>query len=252
MHMKLFLILSALALNAQAFSLLKDTPRNSIYQSNSENITGDYRGANLIKEVPPKQKEYKNKEDFVVDKIVSKYRKMFEFLDKNNDQTISSEELEIAYEKFRWPKASTSSKDIKQYTGELVKKYDKDDKGGLNFPEFCAFVFDLFITQNTVNQEKCNEEVKRASHVIDNVFNFLDRQKKGYITPEDALYGLSRLMGKDVNLKELDNAFNKYGGQDKKIKPDDFQLAIANGLLNKSLTTDDFENKDKYTCSRVQ
>ena len=67
------------------------------------------------------------------------------------------------------------------------------------------------------------------------LFHWLDRDQDKFISPEDIIYGVSRIMIRDVDMKEVQNVFAKYDTEKKgKINMDNFLLAIANGGLDKT------------------
>ena len=80
----------------------------------------------------------------------------------------------------------------------------------------------------------------KAMEVWDGFFKWLDRDNDGYLVMEDMIYGVSKMMYKDCDVNEVEKVFSEYGGTEKKINYDSFVLAIANGILDKSLGDPNF------------
>ena len=61
----------------------------------------------------------------------------------------------------------------------------------------------------------------------------VDRDKDGFVTKDDILQGISLLLQKDVDEKEVNKLITAHG---EKLPKDIFVLAVANGELDKSLS----------------
>lgn len=77
------------------------------------------------------------------------------------------------------------------------------------------------------------------------LFHWLDRDGDGFITQQDMLFGISKIMLKDASIKEIRKVFKDYDPKKTgKINLQSFLLAIINGYLNKTfedpLVTDNF------------
>ena len=67
------------------------------------------------------------------------------------------------------------------------------------------------------------------------LFHWLERDNDGLINQKDILYGLSRVLLKDVNRNEIDTVFETYDiNKNGKINLNDFILSIENGLFDKT------------------
>ena len=83
----------------------------------------------------------------------------------------------------------------------------------------------------------------KSTDVLDKLFNCLDRDLDGGISPEDLIYGVSRIMIRDVDIEEIGKVFAKYDPKKTgKINKESFNLAIINGLLDKSLKDPTFKD----------
>lgn len=200
-----------------------------------------------LESVPQPPKKLNNtkpviEEQVVAKRIVDDYRKIFNYLDYDPvNELLSSKELAEAFDEFDWPKIDNGYSDNVKYAEMLIKKYDKDRKNGINFVEFIDLMEDLWNSSDLLQEKKCNVSVKKAKDVFVTLFHWLDRDKDSYITPEDILYGLSRVMLKDVNKDEIIKVFDTYDYRKfGKINQEQFLLAISNGLLDDTLYDDAF------------
>lgn len=92
---------------------------------------------------------------------------------------------------------------------------------------------DLWNSADRLQEQNCNAAFTRAKDVFVKLFHWLDRDKDNLITPEDMIYGISRIMIRDVDMKEVQGVFAKYDTKKAgKINLDSFLLAAANGLLD--------------------
>ena len=106
----------------------------------------------------------------------------------------------------------------------------------MNFVDFCLFMEDLWDISDAISEAKCGTGFDKAMEVWDGFFKWLDRDNDSFLVMEDMIYGISKMMYRDVDLEEVKLVFAEYGGAEKKISYDSFVLAIANGLLTKSLS----------------
>jgi len=91
---------------------------------------------------------------------------------------------------------------------------------------------DLWSSADIVQEQKCNTAFSKSKEVFARLFHWLDRDMDGFITPEDMIYGISRIMIRDVDMKEIQGVYAKYDPRKTgKINQDNFILAIANGKL---------------------
>jgi Ca2+-binding EF-hand superfamily protein len=120
-----------------------------------------------------------------------------------------------------------------EYAKLMIQKYDTNNKESINFVEFCKFMEELWGSSDKLQEEKCNLAFTKSKDIFIKLFHWLDRDKDEAITPEDMTYGISRIMIRDVNLKEIQDVFAKYDtSKTGKLNQDNFLLAIANGLLD--------------------
>lgn len=102
---------------------------------------------------------------------------------------------------------------------------------------------DLWNSADMLQEQKCNVGFNRSKEIFARLFNWLDRDHDGFIIPEDMIYGISRIMIRDVDIKEVQATFEKYDAQKKgKIDLNSFLLAIANGVLDNTF-------KDEFLTS---
>lgn len=177
----------------------------------------------------------------VAERLVNLYRKQFDFLDSVvvND-IVDAEELAEAFREFGWPKGLTDIADDVEYAKTQITKYDKDNKGGMNFVDFCIFAEELWEISDSIQEQKCSSGFDKAMEVWDGFFKWLDRDSDGFLKMEDMIYGISKMMYRDVDMDEIQKVFTEYGGGEKKLSYDNFVLAISNGMLDKSLKDPNF------------
>jgi Ca2+-binding EF-hand superfamily protein len=175
-------------------------------------------------------------EQMIARRIVDQYKKMFDFLDyKPVDDLLTAEELSEAFRDYQWPKANPEITDDLEYAKTIIKQYDSNNKNSINFLEFCKFMEDLWSSADLLQEQKCNIAFERSKEIFVRLFHWLDRDQDSFITPEDMIYGISRIMIRDVDMKEVQDVFGKYDEKKVgKINLDSFLLAIANGDLDKT------------------
>jgi Ca2+-binding EF-hand superfamily protein len=169
-------------------------------------------------------------------RIVEQYKKMFDYLDyKPVDDLLTAIELSEAFRDFHWPKASPEITDDLDYAKMIIQQYDTNNKNSINFLEFCKFMEDLWNSADMLQEQKCNVAFNKSKEIFVRLFHWLDRDQDAMITPEDMIYGISRIMIRDVDMKEIQATFAKYDPKKTgKINLDSFLLAIANGSLDKT------------------
>jgi Ca2+-binding EF-hand superfamily protein len=188
----------------------------------------------------PEEKKTKEKmpdpEELVARKIVDHYRKMFDYLDVNPvDDQLSADELSEAFKDFSWPKNDPDANDDVEYAKTLITKYDTESKGSINFLEFCKLMEEMWGAADQIQESKCGNAFDKSREIFDKLFTWLDRDQDNLITPEDMIYGISRIMIRDVDMKEVQEVFAKYDTKKTgKIDKDTFFLAIANGGLDET------------------
>lgn len=189
--------------------------------------------------MPPQK--FEDPERLVAERLVNLYRKQFDFLDAINvNDLVDAEELAFAFRDYGWPKAATDIADDVEYAKIQINKYDHDNKGGMNFVDFCMFAEDLWEISDSIQEQKCGAGFDKAMEVWDGFFKWLDRDNDGYLVMEDMIYGISKMMYRDVDMEEVKKVFTEYGGTNKKVSYDNFVLAISNGMLDKSLKDPSF------------
>lgn len=62
---------------------------------------------------------------------------------------------------------------------------------------------DLWNVRDVLSQKKCVFGLQKATKIMLDLFKWLDRDGDKYITPEDMIFGISRILIRDVNLKEV-------------------------------------------------
>ena len=68
---------------------------------------------------------------------------------------------------------------------------------------------DLWNIGDQIENAKCKTKLNKAMNVFGDLFKFLDRDSDKMITPEDMIYGISRIMVRDVDVAEV-YFFNKF------------------------------------------
>ena len=89
------------------------------------------------------------------------------------------------------------------YARIVIEKYDKNSKNKINFLEFCKYMEDMWETKDNINEQKCNSALNKSKNILYHLFKWLDRDHDGSVTPEDLIYGLSRILVRDVDMKEV-------------------------------------------------
>ncbi len=62
---------------------------------------------------------------------------------------------------------------------------------------------ELWIVKDHLSEKKCFFEIEKATRIMSQLFKWLDRDNDKFITPEDMIYGISRILIRDVNIKEV-------------------------------------------------
>ena len=169
-------------------------------------------------------------------RIVNDYRKIFNYLDYDpiNEQ-LTAKELAVVFDEFDWPKLDSTETDNIKYSQHIIAKYDSESKGSINFVEFVKFMEDMWDNSERIREREYNEAILQAKNVFSDLFRWLDRDNDEAINKEDILYGLSRVLLKDVNRNEIDTVFEMYDvNANGKINMNDFILSIENGLFDKT------------------
>lgn len=175
-------------------------------------------------------------------RIVNDYRKIFNYLDYDpiNEQ-LTAKELAVAFDEFDWPKLDLSETDNIKYCNNIINKYDSELKGTINFVEFVRFMEDMWDNSDKIREQEYIEAINQAKTVFSELFHWLDRDNDEYINKEDILYGLSRVLLKDVNRDEIDKVFEIYDVKKiGKINMNEFILSIEKGLFDKTFKDEDF------------
>jgi len=173
----------------------------------------------------------------VAARIVEYYKKIFDYLDyKPVDDLITPEELSEAFRDFNWPKATSDVTDDLEYSKVLIKKYDRGGKNSVNFVEFCKLMEDLWGASDVLAEKKCNIALSKSREIFERLFRWLDRDQDGFISAYDMIYGISRIMIRDVSVDEVNNILAKYDKKKTgKIDRNSWVLAMVNGMLKNSL-----------------
>ena len=104
---------------------------------------------------------------------------------------------------------------------------------------------DLWTSYDSEYEEKIRIAYSTSKDIFIKLFHWLDRDTDDFITQQDLLFGLSRIMLKDANIEEIRNVFRIYDPKKTgKLNLNQFLLAVMNGYLKKTLT--DPVVKDNY------
>jgi Ca2+-binding EF-hand superfamily protein len=181
--------------------------------------------------------QIKDPEKITALRIIDRYRKMFDHMDFSPvDDLISFEELENAYINYNWPKIFVEEVNA-IYCQKVIQKYDASKKNKLNFVEFTKYMEDLWENIDTHNSEMVKHAFMVSKNIFHKLFHWLDRDNDTKIQLSDMIFGISRVMLKDSNVKEVKNVFAIYDPKKTgKISQEDFVLAIINGYLKETLS----------------
>lgn len=105
----------------------------------------------------------------------------------------------------------------------------------MNFVDFCMFAEDLWEVSDSIQEQKCSSGFNKSMEIWDGFFKWLDRDNDGFLVMEDMIYGISKMMFRDIDIDEVKKVYLEYGGPEKKVNYENFVLAIANGMLDNSL-----------------
>ena len=99
---------------------------------------------------------------------------------------------------------------------------------------------ELWNDANKLENEECQQDVQKAKDTFDNLFEWLDRDRDGLVSKEDMIYGISRVMLRDVDVLEIEAIIKKYDETNKgKITKESFIKSAMNGMLENSLKNED-------------
>lgn len=73
----------------------------------------------------------------------------------------------------------------------------------MNFVEFCKFMEDLWNVEDRIENKNCQTKIKKSMNIFADLFKYLDRDEDKKISPEDMIYGLSRIMVRDIDVGEV-------------------------------------------------
>jgi hypothetical protein len=62
---------------------------------------------------------------------------------------------------------------------------------------------DLWDIEDRIQERNCRTKINKSLNVVADLFKFLDRDEDKKISPEDMIYGLSRIMVRDVDVAEV-------------------------------------------------
>jgi Ca2+-binding EF-hand superfamily protein len=93
--------------------------------------------------------------------------------------------------------------DAIEYSEKVVETFDKKGEKKINFLEFCRFMEDLWNVVDQIQVKNCKTKINKAMNVFGDLFKFLDRDEDKKLTPEDMIYGISRIMVRDVDVGEV-------------------------------------------------
>ena len=92
---------------------------------------------------------------------------------------------------------------------------------------------DLWNSADILQEQKCNVAFNKSKDIFIKLFHWLDRDQDSFIIPEDMIYGISRIMIRDVDMKEIQKVYSKYDMKKTgKIDLETFLLSIVNGDLD--------------------
>lgn len=211
---------------------------HSLWHENDskERMSFEYRA------VPPPEQEkssgkFPDTEHIIAKRLVTSYRKIFDFLDYKlpiND-CVAPDELSIVYSDFHWPMKNADAEPF-DYSTNVVEQYDASEKGCMNFVEFCGYMEGLWDVSDQVQMRNCGFAYDKTIATWQKLFDWLDRDNDKWITMEDMIHGISKVMYRDVNMDEIANVFKKYDPKKlDKINYQSFVLSIINGLLDETL-----------------
>lgn len=97
--------------------------------------------------------------------------------------------------------------DAVEYSSKVIETFNKGGEKKINFIEFCKFMEDLWNLGDKIGEKNCKTKINKSLNVFGDLFKFLDRDEDKKITPEDMIYGISRIMVRDVDVAEVLNIF---------------------------------------------
>ena len=143
---------------------------------------------------------------------IGEYQHFFDMFDKNKNGYIMATQLHLIMD------AMEQDYDEKTLR-KLIRKFDADGSGKLEFDEFCALVYTV---ANSVDKETLRRELKEA-------FRLFDKEGNGYISTK-TLKELLREIAPDLSDKELDTAVDEIDEDGSgKIEFEEFWELMAGG-----------------------
>jgi len=90
-----------------------------------------------------------------------------------------------------------------EYAKYIIQTFDLNNQNSINFVDFSKFMEQMWTFKDTINEKKCLNSMNKAKNTFYYLFKWLDRDEDKFITPEDMIYGISRIMIRDVDMKEV-------------------------------------------------
>lgn len=157
-----------------------------------------------------------------MDDEIKNLKILFKQIDKNNDGSITKDEMQYAVESIG---LVMTDDDITL----IFSKYDTNKSGQLEFTEFVA----AFMQRSSLNEQKKLEEF----------FEFLDADQSGLIDFEE----LELALGSHYSNAQDKALYNKYAGRDRKLNKTEFVAFILDLMQNSKINVKKDESLSKNT-----
>jgi Ca2+-binding EF-hand superfamily protein len=70
--------------------------------------------------------------------------------------------------------------------------------------EFVDFMEDMWMFVEDESLYKCDSALEEATAVFSNLFSWLDKDGDKFVSKQDLMFGLSKIMGKDANEEKIE------------------------------------------------
>jgi Ca2+-binding EF-hand superfamily protein len=151
-----------------------------------------------------------NKDAYVAYKVAVFYKKIFQFLDQDANDLLTEDDLVKAHIDYKWP---SFGKEV-DFVKSKFAVWDNSKDGKLDLVEFAHYMEDIWNVAAEAKKSKALEGLAKAKKVFEKLFEFLDDDKDESIDASNMKLGISYIMNKDIDNKDIEAVINKRGDKD--------------------------------------